>query len=89
LVPLPVYVQSTDNQQYHSNTNLHGTTQSLWWPYESLQSKTPCAASQLKNFDRGRYRCTFQLLGKRRRFQQEDTFGNTLINSTNKKHEWI
>jgi hypothetical protein len=86
---LPVYVQSTDNQQYHSNTNLHGTTQSLWWPYESRQPKTSCVASQLKNFDRGRYRCTFQLLGKRRRFQQKDTFGKALRNSNNKNQIWM
>jgi hypothetical protein len=26
LVLVPVYVQSTDNQQYHPNANLHRTT---------------------------------------------------------------
>jgi hypothetical protein len=31
----------------------------------------------------GRYRCTFQLLGKRRSFQQKVTFGNALRNNNN------
>jgi hypothetical protein len=52
-------------------------------PMTAASPKHPVPPPQLKNFHTGCYWCTYQLLGKRRRLQQKDTFGKTLRNNNN------